>query len=231
MDDNKKFYWRHIIHAIALAWKEMFLEFGDNISDLIINERYLIKKHQIYCLEKLNSRELYKMQLMLSVEKPTAQTYFEKKFQNPELEWKDIYTLRRRVMINTNLCIFQYKLLHNILYLNEMLYKFGKKVTPLCSFCMEELESLIHLFHSCTRTNFLWMQLQHSFQNVLITPPITPQSAIFGFIDHKVNYHLINYILLIFKYYVYKTRENGSLDPKVLKKNVHKIKKTLKNKF
>ena len=124
----------------------MFLEYGNNIIDLIINEHHLIKKHQIYCLEKLNSRELYNMQLILKVEKPTFQTYFEKKFQNPELEWKDIYTLPRRVTINTNLRIFQYKLLHNILYLNKMLYKFGKKVSPLCSFCMGKPESAIHLF-------------------------------------------------------------------------------------
>ena len=55
--DNKKFYWRQIIHAISLAWKEMFLERGNNIRDLIINENHLIKKHQICCLEKLNSRE------------------------------------------------------------------------------------------------------------------------------------------------------------------------------
>ena len=54
------------------------LECGDNISDLIINEHHLIKKHQIYCLEKLNSRGLYNMQLLLNVEKPTAQTYFLK---------------------------------------------------------------------------------------------------------------------------------------------------------
>ena len=69
------------------------------------------------------------MQLIVNVEKPTAQTYFEKKFQNPELEWKDIYTLPRRVMINTNLCIFQYKLFHNILYLNEMLSLLLQKQT------------------------------------------------------------------------------------------------------
>ena len=68
------------------------------------------------------------------------------------------------------------------------------------------------------------MQLQHSFQNVLIILPVTPQSTIFGFIDHKVNDHLVNHILLIFKNYVYKTRENGSLDIKVLKRNIHKIK-------
>ena len=65
------------------------------------------------------------------------------------------------------------------------------------------------------------MQLQHSFQNVLTIPLVTPQRAIFGFIDHKVNQHFINHV---FKYYVYKTRENGSLDLKVLKSNILKIK-------
>ena len=58
-------------------------------------------------LEKLNGGELYNVQLMLSVEKLTAQTYFKKKkIQNLDLEWKDI-TLPRRVTINTNLRIFQ----------------------------------------------------------------------------------------------------------------------------
>ena len=48
LDDNKKFYWRQIIHAISRAWKEMFLECGNNIGNLIINEHHLIKKYQIY---------------------------------------------------------------------------------------------------------------------------------------------------------------------------------------
>ena len=72
------------------------------------------------------------MQLILKVEKPMAQLHIEKNFQNHELKWKDIYTLPIRVTIN--LRIFQYKLLHNILYLNKMLYKFGRKVFQLCFF-------------------------------------------------------------------------------------------------
>ena len=128
-----------------------------------------------------------------------------------------IYTIPRRVTINKNLRIFQYKLLHNILCLNEILYKFGKKLSLLCSFCKEEPESPIHLFHSCTKTNFLWTQLQYSFQNILIIPPITPKNAFFGFSDHKVNCYLINHILRIFNYHICKTRENESLDFKVLK--------------
>ena len=144
----------------------------ENNVSLIIKEHHSIKKHQIYCLEKLNSRDLHITQLALKVGKPTAQTHFKKNFQNPELRWKNIYNLPRRVMINTNLDIFRYKLILNILCLNKMLYKFEQKVSPLCSFCMEESESRIHLFHSCTKTNFLWTQLQHSIQNALILDPI-----------------------------------------------------------
>ena len=76
-----KFVWRQITYTIPHAWKEMFLECGNNISNLIINERHLIKNHQIYCLQKINN-----MQLILKVEKPTAQTSFEENFRNPELK-------------------------------------------------------------------------------------------------------------------------------------------------
>ena len=76
LDDNKNFTGDKL-STQSLVLRN--LDCGDNISDLIINEHHLIKKHQIYCLEKLNSRGLYNMQLLLNVEKPTAQTYFEKK--------------------------------------------------------------------------------------------------------------------------------------------------------
>ena len=104
-----------------------------------------------------------------------------------------------------------------------MLYKFGRKVSHFAFFCMEEPEIPIHLFYSCTKTNFLQTQLQHSFRNVPIIPPITPQSAIFGFTDLKVNYHMINHIPLIFKYYVYKL-EKMDHQTSNFKRNIHKIK-------
>ena len=54
----------------------MFLECGDIISDLINDKRHLIKKHQIFCLEKLSSRELYNMLLILNIEQPTDRICF-----------------------------------------------------------------------------------------------------------------------------------------------------------
>ena len=46
------------------------------------------------------------MQLILKVENPTAQIYFDKKFEYPELQKKYLYTLPRRATIDTNLRIF-----------------------------------------------------------------------------------------------------------------------------
>ena len=38
LDDNRKFYCRQIIHTISRAWKETFLEPGNNINNPIINK-------------------------------------------------------------------------------------------------------------------------------------------------------------------------------------------------
>ena len=88
--------------------------------DLTFSGHHIIKKHHIYSLIKCNSKELDSLQVSLNDSKTKSQIYFEKHFQNKEIEWKCIYPMPRRVTIDTNLCIFQY----NVLYLNEKLFKF-----------------------------------------------------------------------------------------------------------
>ena len=93
------------------------------------------------------------MQLILSVEKPAAQTYFYK-IQNFELEWKDIYNLPRSVTINKNLRIFQYKLLRIVLYLNKMLYNIGKKLSHLALFEWKNLKAQFTFFILAQKQTF-----------------------------------------------------------------------------
>ena len=96
--------WEDLRAKLSLKYKKEFD--GDKLStqSFVLGKKYfynvitisvilLLKniKHQIYCLENLNSKELYNMQLILKVEKPTAQTYFEKNLRTPELKSKDIY--------------------------------------------------------------------------------------------------------------------------------------------
>ena len=56
---------------------------------------------------------------------PTSQLYFENVLGFGKVEWKKVYMLPRIVAMDSSLRSFQYKILNNILYLNERLYKFN----------------------------------------------------------------------------------------------------------
>ena len=51
-----------------------------------------------------------------------SQSYFEKIFKNSNLDWKTIYLLPCIATADTTICVFQFKLLNNALFLTKMLY-------------------------------------------------------------------------------------------------------------
>ena len=116
--------------------------------------------------------------------------------------------------IESSLHSFQYKILNNILYLNDRLYKFKALPSPLCSLCKLENESLIHLFCQCIETRKLWHQLQTWFPSLRKLPDSEPQSILLGmWRENNSDYTLINHIILLFKRYIYPSKNHqNSLD-------------------
>ena len=106
-----------------------------------------LKKNQIYSLDKGNCKELYCLQISLNNPKTRSQLYFEDLFQMKDIDWKHVHLLPRRVTVNTNLRVFQYNILNNVLYLNEKLIRFKKISYPLCSFCQSENETPFSWLH------------------------------------------------------------------------------------
>ena len=107
-----------------------------------------------------------------------------------------------RVIIDTNLHIFQYKILNNVLYLNEKLSEFKIVSSPLCSLYNSENETSIHLFYSCNQIKSLWSKSQELLNSEILLPQNTAQSAFFDFPDKKGNFEIICHLHLIFKYYL-----------------------------
>ena len=77
---------------------------------------------------------------------PTSQKYFEFFFLNLSFTCEDVYILPRIVITNTRLCVFQYKVLNNALYLNKHLYIFKLRDTKFFFFCNQQDETIFHLF-------------------------------------------------------------------------------------
>ena len=179
----------------------------------------------IYSLEKLNTMELYHMQLLLKYVKSICQNYHERKFDGYNFNWKLIYKLPRIATYDVKIRIFQYKLLNNVLYLNKKLCHFGIISQPKCSICELYDETPQHLFYECIYTQHLWNHLQIYISGKIALPDLTPQSVIFGFTNVlDQNYITVNHLLPIFKYNVYNSRRNNTLSFQSLKYGISRIK-------
>ena len=100
------------------------------------------------------------MQLCLKYDKPTCHSYHEKNFDAYDFNWKLIYRIPRIATLETKIRIFQYKLLNNVLYLNNKLFHFGIISQPKCSFCELYDETPHYIFYVCTYAQNLWNRLR-----------------------------------------------------------------------
>ena len=133
------------------------------MESLLIKDHNIIKKHQVYSITRLDTKELYKLQIILRCKKPTSQSYFKNYFKTDDFDWKKIYVIPRIVTIDTKQRAFQYKILNNILYLNKMLFLFGITKNSMCSFCKTQEETIMHSFYDCVHTQLLWKKTTNLF--------------------------------------------------------------------
>ena len=149
LSNKQHCFWIQLKNAISKSWKEE-LRRNNCIPDaLSVYYNHFIKENQIYSLDKCNNKELYCLQISLHNSNTRWQLYFEDLFQIKDIDWKHVYLLPHWVTVDTNLRIFQYKILNNVLYLNEKLFRFKKVSCPLWSLCQYENETPMHLFHGC----------------------------------------------------------------------------------
>ena len=58
LQGQSQFMYNQIIHSIQKSWKDAFIADSEIIKNLVFEGHHLIKNHQIYCLNKLSSKEI-----------------------------------------------------------------------------------------------------------------------------------------------------------------------------
>ena len=120
------------------------------------------------------------------------------------------FQLLHTVALERYVKAFQYKVLNGILYTNSKLYQIGYISSDLCSFCTRTSETLYHLFHFCPFSKTFWSDFE-SFWHLLTNEKmqLSLQDIIVGVVTTKCTYHhLLNYMLLIGKVYLWVCRAN-----------------------
>ena len=228
LDKRFHFQWCQLIYAVPESWKKSIKLSGNSNNILLCTDHHITRNSRMITADKLTAKEIY-INLVSTINcKPSSQIYFDNLLQNNlSGYWDKIYILPRKITVYSYMRCFQYKIINNILFLNKKLHIFGISETPLCSFCQTKEETTFHIFFECWKAQSLWEDLRKYFHDDFSLPILTPQTALFGFLDFLDNddSFLFNHILLIFKLYLYKCRKEKILHLKLLLMNITDVKR------
>ena len=221
LNDSLFLKWYQLCHAIPEQWKTMIrADAGRCLQNIFINE-HLTFGARMLSISMLDSKTFYSIQVKNIFKAPTSQHALNNIFPNNELDWCSIYLVARKVTLDTYTRIFHNKIVNNILFLNQQLFKMSKSITDKCSYCSFSVENIKHLFYQCLVTRRLWSQVKTYFNSKIKIPNLTVESAYLGFVNVCSNdYLFLNHLLLIFKMYVYANRSTKLL---IIENSIHKI--------
>ena len=100
--------------------------------------------------------------------------------------------------------IFQYKIIHNFLYTNCILYKMKKSRSPHCPFCTNVDQTVSHLFVSCPCASSFWSEFTKWYQSISKkTLNHSKNEVLYGVFNDWSSCSTLNHLILIVKYFVY----------------------------
>ena len=200
--------WLSMIKSLPRTWKDI-LKHQENENDLsgLISLEGL--EGTLY--SKLSSKAIYKALVAKVFQRPSAQDTIQKRTDR-NIDWKKVYMIPRKCTIDSHTKIFQYKILNNILYLNDRLFKMNLVESEMCSFCKGEKETVEHLFLNCRTAKTLWANICNLCKETMSFPVLSFKNIICGFTESSEQNTCQNFILLLFKKFLYqqRSRESGA---------------------
>ena len=140
---------------------------------------------------------------------PTSKKLLSTKFNiEDQKTWSSVYLLPASTTLDTKIRMFQYKILNNILYLNQKLYHMNLVASPLCSLCKREFETIFHLFLKCESSKRLWSEIQKWSSHTITLPQLSEKIVYLGWFSNDPQTILINHILLLYEYFLYSRRND-----------------------
>jgi hypothetical protein len=133
----------------------------------------------------------------------------QRDFNIDEEQCKIVFTMPK-VITNTKVRAFQYKLLYNLVPTNLYLKKIQKSDTDICHWCTK-LDETTHYFVLCEALQPFWNSFTKWCQGMLNEDiNFTVENIIVGILKINVKYNTINACILLAKWHIYKNKLNQS---------------------
>lgn len=183
--------------------------------DLILTRHYRL--HDAKCWLTITKGNKFTTNILNDVgSKPSCVSKWNTLFEN--LEWKTIFSMIFQTTVDTQFRWFQMRILHRIIATNKYLYMCNIIPNPRCSFCDQEDESIQHLFWGCFQTQSFWENLENFIKEKCDHCRLfsfSEELVIFGIQERIVTDRVMDFIILLAKLYIYRTRMEQKL-PRIL---------------
>ena len=123
------------------------------------------------------------------------------------INWKQQFSMLNYITLETRIKAFQYKLMHNILYVKDKLKMFNKINNDTCSACKNDRETIMHLFIQCPITRQFWLQGINNFHIMYNIPKFQITDSKCIFLQQHQNFATqtkINLLCTWLRYYLYQ---------------------------
>ncbi len=131
--------------------------------------------------------------------------------------WHIIFELPFKIVRDTKIQTFQYRIIQNIIPCNKWLHNIKIKNSPVCDYCTNVYD-LPHYFIWCSKVAECWCYWFNWWGNIsgidIRDSQVTEECILFGFLLNNDVMHVLNFCTLYAKHYIYIQRlfNNNTLD-------------------
>ena len=189
-----------LLSAIPSPWKELLKLHTEEPPCSTLN------------IEGLTCKTIYNLLInRKNLPPPTADKKLVKCGFDPSQRRK-VYSLPFGATKEVKLSVFQFKVIHNILSTNSLLYKMKKINSPKCPFCPDTEQSISHLFVHCPLAVSFWNEFTEWYRSKSKKHSMTAFKEceiIYGILKGSSSPQTLNHLILIGKYFLFICAKNN----------------------
>lgn len=222
-DVNKIYFMLYlgIVNAIPNEWTKKIR--GKSTNDLGSQCFIYLNNKKIDILDAKGDK-IYNHLILKKHDKSKACLKYTDKFGIDDEEWKIIYLIPSKVGVSNKAKENQYKIIHDYVPTNKLLFKMKIRDSPRCNFCNLYVQDTYHLLFNCLIVKNFWFRVVEWFSNEqAVNVNIELRNVMFGS-DTFTN--LINKVILYGKLYILKCKYkdlNPNIEHFVTYLNYHQI--------
>ena len=161
-------------------------------------------------INKIQSSQVYSYCIARLISIPDSQNKLKENYPFSEnINWTNVDQLPFKILLDTYITTFQYKILHRVFASNYKLYIWKIKESPEFCFCSNFSDNLEHFFYYCPITKQFGDSLG-TWLTVLVPFKIelTVLEVLLGVVNIDTEYYCaVNYVILIGKYFMCKSKK------------------------